>query len=959
MCIRSLLAVGLVSISVAAIATFSSPSDVTLANGVPLSKGGVIAGTGNGTFNHFTTAGAKIDTLNDTTGSVYTTGGCFDSAGNFYGTNFATGGVSEFDTGGNLGKAVFAGGMTNPESCTFDKVGNLWVGDAATNVIRKFSSTGTLLQSFSVATEDRGTDWLDLAADQCTMLYTSEGPSILSFNVCGTSKQNAAFESGLSAPCYANRIRPNGEVLVACSSNAYRLSSSGAILRTYTGIGAGHLFSLNLDPDNTTFWTGDFGNGVIYHVDIATGTVIGTPFSSQALSGLFGVAVVGEINVAIVQDFKQNVTTNPTSDGGTGGPWSVKPTAGDNSRYLAGDPSCDSIHAGGCALSSVADVAYSYGVQTLKLNGAQVPLDPGSLNNLVAANPKYQYAKNPCYTNFAALATALNLQVISSKYGAPVVINGVSQIPPSAIQAALKDKNLPIIHVDTSDKNNPDGHWVVVYKDAGNNDFLIANPWFGRNTLPNTKPPVVVNELSGMLLSQAYPGYPVTQMIVYQATPNPNFKAWSLRAHSPVQFIVTDPSGRQTGYVASSGNLLQNIPGASYVIGNGINDPEGIEPPLPNIPDFENDTPVDGTYIVQVVGTGTGPYTLDFFSSTDTGTSTTTTLSGTAAQGSLDTYRVTIGGTAGGTIQLADNIPPTTAATVTSGTAGTNGWYTSNVQVALTATDNPGGSGAKQIVYSATGAQPIASTTIASASAVIPVTADGQTILTFAATDNAGNAETPKSVTVKVDKTPASCALTAVIAGPPKQLQITVQDTGSGLSSIVPTEVTNATVSIPASTVGTTSPVVVTATKTDQTMGASVTLQATDVAGNATTCDPAMVTVTGRAGKPVSKVVTGVAQAESTVSIYNSTPGLKQLNVMVNGKLFKVTRLHDGEVRTIDVAAGLTAGNHNTIVLTPHGSSGSADVLITDMGKHTAAQHGTKHQVTDREEQQEDTSPLD
>jgi hypothetical protein len=208
------------------------------------------------------------------------------------------------------------------------------------------------------------------------------------------------------------------------------------------------------------------------------------------------------------------------------------------------------------------------------------------------------------------------------------------------------------------------------------------------------------------------------------------------------------------------------------------------------------------------------------------------------------------------------------------------------------------------------------------------------------------------------DTTPPSCALTAVIAGPPKQLQITVQDSDGGLKSIVTTASSNATISIPAFTAGTTSPVVVTATKIDQTLGASVTLQATDMAGNVVTCDPEMVTVNGGVGRPVSKVVTGVAQAESTVSIFNNTPGVKQIDVKVNGKLFKVTRLHDGEARTIDIASALKAGTNNTVVLTARGSSGSAEVLITDMGKHTAAQHGTKHVVVDHEEQQ-DSAPLD
>jgi len=272
-----------------------APASVAFANGVPLQLGEVIAATGNGTFNHLSRTGTLIDTLNDTTGAQFTTGGCFNAAGDFVGTNFGAGNVSRFDRNGNLLNAVFAGGMASPESCTFDRAGNLWVGDAASTLLRKFSATGTLITSFTLATEDRGTDWIDLAADQCTFVYTSEGSSILSFNVC-TNMQRPAFATGLSAPCFALRIRPNGEVLVACSSNVYRLSSTGAILHTYTGFGTGNLFSLNLDPDNTTFWTGDFGNDIIYHVDIATGAIL-TSFSSLPKRQLFGLAIVGEINV--------------------------------------------------------------------------------------------------------------------------------------------------------------------------------------------------------------------------------------------------------------------------------------------------------------------------------------------------------------------------------------------------------------------------------------------------------------------------------------------------------------------------------------------------------------------------------------------------------------------------------------------------------------------------------------
>ena len=66
---------------------------------------------------------------------------------------------------------------------------------------------------------------------------------------------------------------------------------------------------------------------------------------------------------------------------------------------------------------------------------------------------------------------------------------------------------------------------------------------------------------------------------------------------------------------------------------------------------------------------------------------------------------------------------------------------------------------------------------------------------------------------------------------------MTVQDTGSGLASLVITRSENADTVAPPFTVGTTDPVVVSSTKIDQTQPARVTLLVTDLAGNVTICD--------------------------------------------------------------------------------------------------------------------------
>jgi hypothetical protein len=89
-----------------------------------------------------------------------------------------------------------------------------------------------------------------------------------------------------------------------------------------------------------------------------------------------------------------------------------------------------------------------------------------------------------------------------------------------------------------------------------------------------------------------------------------------------------------------------------------------------------------------------------------------------------------------------------------------------------------------------------------------------------------------------VATTPPSCALTAIIAGPPKQLQITVQDSSAGLQSVQVTDSRNATVTVPSFTAGDTSALVVVATKVDQSTSAHVALHLVGVDGTITDCDP-------------------------------------------------------------------------------------------------------------------------
>src|SRR5439155_9316803 len=103
-------------------------------------------------------------------------------------------------------------------------------------------------------------------------------------------------------------------------------------------------------------------------------------------------------------------------------------------------------------------------------------------------------------------------------------------------------------------------------------------------------------------------------------------------------------------------------------------------------------------------------------------------------------------------VRPRDVTPPTTSVEALPA-ANAAGWNNQDVTVALTAADEPGGSGVKQIVVTLFGAQS-ETQTISGASGSVEVSAEGATTVFFNAEDNAGNTESIGAHTVRLDKTP-------------------------------------------------------------------------------------------------------------------------------------------------------------------------------------------------------------
>src|SRR6201999_2120940 len=107
-------------------------------------------------------------------------------------------------------------------SLVFDNQGNLYVGQQTTPYIAEFSPTGQRLPDIGpLQTELLGDDWIDLAADECTFVYTTENKDILQYNKC-TNTQGPVFnQAPLPDKAFQLRILANGDVLVADSDSDF------------------------------------------------------------------------------------------------------------------------------------------------------------------------------------------------------------------------------------------------------------------------------------------------------------------------------------------------------------------------------------------------------------------------------------------------------------------------------------------------------------------------------------------------------------------------------------------------------------------------------------------------------------------------------------------------------------------------------------------------------------------
>jgi PKD repeat protein len=245
----------------------------------------------NGQVKQFDESGKALKTLNTNQGGTVT-GMAFDWLDSLYATDFTADAVTKFNGNGDVTGNFGSGYNCQPESIVFDNTGNAYVGQTGcSHALLKFDAYGNLAAVYSVTTEVEGSDWIDIAADQCTIYYTSQGTTVFRFNAC-TGQQESPLATGLSTGL-GIKILPDGSVLAANKQDIIHFDSAGQVVTKYNAAGESCWVSLALDPDGKSFWAVDYCSSDVVRFDISSGNQVAKFSSGTSTNNVFGIGMRG------------------------------------------------------------------------------------------------------------------------------------------------------------------------------------------------------------------------------------------------------------------------------------------------------------------------------------------------------------------------------------------------------------------------------------------------------------------------------------------------------------------------------------------------------------------------------------------------------------------------------------------------------------------------------------------
>lgn len=271
--------------------------------------GDVFLAVGDGSYHVYDQSGQFKGAIDDEPGGYTTDCGFNPALDRLYTVNYTNAKVVVYEdaVGHGIVEVIDPGEMSpNGHSGTivFNADGGFYVGHPDGNrLIHQYDEAGMLLETFQVEVEGRrGTNWIDLSADQQTLFYTSAGRLIQRFDT-GSNRQLADFAQ-LPGQGHAEAIRllPPGDgrggLLVADGAEIKRLDATGDVIQRYDAAGRDSWFALNLDPDGESFWATDQETDQVVRFDIDTGSMRQS-FGAGPGETVFGVCLKGELTAGV------------------------------------------------------------------------------------------------------------------------------------------------------------------------------------------------------------------------------------------------------------------------------------------------------------------------------------------------------------------------------------------------------------------------------------------------------------------------------------------------------------------------------------------------------------------------------------------------------------------------------------------------------------------------------------
>jgi hypothetical protein len=249
--------------------------------------------------------------------------------------------------------------------------------------------------------------------------------------------------------------------------------------------------------------------------------------------------------------------------------------------------------------------------------------DPAKLNQYLIAN-------NGFYGNGAVRAGG---EALIAKYARSKGVNLfyyglVDERNDFTLDQYLCSGQPPILYV-----GNP--HWVFATGQTtvnGTDTYSVLDP----DSYPNG------DTLQGW-------GYQYAAMELYSDIIGP-LAGLYIAAHSPVELVLTDPNGAQTGLNPLTHTRFRSIPSSGYIELSLVNDEDHTLASMPPIKTLNVVDPTNGTYTLQVFGTDVGEYTIDLMGYDVNGNPSTNSVTGNAVPGIEVDYNVTYSTTPGSPI---------------------------------------------------------------------------------------------------------------------------------------------------------------------------------------------------------------------------------------------------------------------------------------------------------------------